>query len=81
MTPNFGAMIPCERCSGLSRNTPATRKITYGLYRAYEAGRPHHVVMLCQECSKALYDGDGCVPLKNLVTAGLAHYVIEPIES
>lgn len=73
-------MIPCERRSGLNRNTPATCKITYGLYRVYEAGCPHHVVMLCQDCSKALYDGEGCVPLKNLVTAGLAHYVIEPIE-
>lgn len=72
-------MIPCERCSGLGTTTEATVKITYGLYRAYAAGRPHHVVTLCRDCSKALYDGDGCVPLKNLATAGLTHYVIEPI--
>ena len=74
-------MIPCERCQGLAKTTPATVKITYGLYRAYEAGRPHHVVMLCSDCAKALYDGEGCVPLKNLVTAGLAYYVAERIES
>jgi hypothetical protein len=73
-------MEPCERCSGLNRNTPATVKITYGLHQAYVAGRPHHVVALCHECAKALYDGDGCVPLKNLVTAGFAHYAIEPIK-
>lgn len=72
-------MILCEICLGKNIQTPATRKVTYGLYRVYEAGRPHHVIILCQDCSKALYDGVGCVPLKNLVTAGLCHYVIEPI--
>ena len=72
-------MIPCERCQGLAKRTPATVKITYGLYRAYEAGRPHHIVLLCQTCAKVLYDGEGCVPLKNLVTAGLAHFVAEKI--
>ena len=70
-------MPNCERCAGLSRQRPATAKITYGLYQAFKAGRPHHIVLLCSECAHDLYAGNGCVPLKGLVTTGLCHFVIE----
>lgn len=71
-------MIQCELCAGYGRRRPATVRITYGLYSAYRAGRPHHVVKLCHECHGELWEG-GVAPLKPLVTAGLSHYVLEPI--
>jgi len=67
----------CERCSGFDRQCPATVKITYGLYSTFKAGRPHHIVLLCSECAHDLYEGNGCVALKSLVTTGLCHFVVE----
>ena len=72
-------MILCERCAGLDKKTPATVKITYGLYEVYRAGRPHHVVLLCLTCAKVLWDGGDCAPLKRLVAAGLSHFVAESV--
>lgn len=67
----------CERCIGLSRQRPAIVKITYGLYRAFAAGRPHNIVLLCAECAHDLYEGNGCAALKTLVTTGLCYFVTE----
>jgi ATP-dependent exoDNAse (exonuclease V) alpha subunit len=72
-------MPNCERCTHIGLARPATARITYGLYSAHKAGRPHNVIVLCRECSSDLYNGNGCVPLKNLVTTGLCHFQIEPL--
>jgi hypothetical protein len=71
--------VRCEMClPGSVRE--ADRKITYGLYAAYAAGRPHNVLCLCGECSHKLWDGEGCsTSLRALVTAGLCHFVVEPL--
>ena len=61
---------------------PAHARITYGLYSAYAAGRPHHIVSLCDVHSKELWEGtETAGSLKEIVAAGLCHYIIEPIES
>ena len=73
--------MKCQLCPGLGKDAWATVKITYGLYSAYAAGRPHLVLYLCPDCATDLWVGNGCVPLKNLVTAGLAHFVIEGIDA
>ena len=65
----------CEVCN----KRQADRKVIYGLYSAHRAGRPHHTLALCSVCSKDLWDGGSSAPLKNLVTAGLAHFEIEPL--
>ena len=73
-------MTHCEMCQGRCKTTPATVRVTYGLYSAYEIGRPHHTLALCSACSKELWDGVDCAPLKVLVTAGLAHFALEPVK-
>lgn len=59
----------CEMCK-----SDATVKITYGLYEMYEKGRLHHVLRLCNEHNKELYER-----LKNAVKAGLMHYVLSKV--
>ena len=65
----------CDICD----KNPPDRKITYGLYAEYERGRPHHVLKLCEGCAHDLWSGTSCAPLRPLVTAGLAHFVVEPL--
>jgi len=62
------SLNPCKK--------QAEAKITYGMYSAYENGRPHHCLLLCKDHIAELWD-----KCRAPVTAGFMHWVIEPADS
>ncbi len=68
--------MKCEMCPSDDVHE-ADRKITTGPY-----GGEMHSYCLCAGCSDKLWNGTGgCVQaLKNLVTAGINYFLVEPIE-
>jgi hypothetical protein len=62
-------------CSDDQCPHPAIAKVTYGLYSAYETGRPHHVDYLCEVHMWELWER-----ANPLVQSLMMHFILEPID-
>ena len=64
-----------QDCAVFQCGKPVIAKVTYGLYSAYEAGRPHHVDYVCQDHLQELWE-----KANSLVQNLLMHFVLEPLD-